>query len=372
MNELTKKIIKYDKLLMRDNITDLTALNIQINRHNQLNNILGTGSYHISSAEATWVTANAVLGNLDAKLPLAGGEMAGDIDVNGYDLKDVKELNFVDGGSTVDIIRDEDDMATNDANALATQQSIKAYADLKLPLAGGTLTGDLTLSNSADIKDVKELNFVDGGATVDIVRDEDNMASDDANALATQQSIKAYADLKLPLAGGTMSGDIAMGTNKVTGLGAATANGDALRYEHLPVLCAVTRSTAWTHTTQNTYEALEWTVDTEDNAAMHDTSSNKTRISIVETGWYHITASVYWSADPVLSVMYLRKDGTTVINQYGKLNGEYDIRSWVVYLTASSYIELMIYQNNANNFTTSAGIYPTMIVYKIATAGRTV
>ena len=32
-------------------------------------------------------------------------------------------------GATVDVIRDEDDMASNDANALATQQSIKAYVD---------------------------------------------------------------------------------------------------------------------------------------------------------------------------------------------------------------------------------------------------
>jgi len=32
------------------------------------------------------------------------------------------------------------------------------------------------------------------GATADIIRDEDNMASDDADALCSQQSIKAYAD----------------------------------------------------------------------------------------------------------------------------------------------------------------------------------
>jgi hypothetical protein len=37
----------------------------------------------------------------------------------------------------------------------------------------------------------------------------------------------------LPLTGGTMSGNIAMGTNKLTGLGAGTVNGDSLRYEQL-------------------------------------------------------------------------------------------------------------------------------------------
>lgn len=38
-------------------------------------------------------------------------------------------LSFGAGGASVDIVRDEDDMSSNDANALATQQSIKAYVD---------------------------------------------------------------------------------------------------------------------------------------------------------------------------------------------------------------------------------------------------
>ena len=42
-------------------------------------------------------------------------------------------------------------------------------------------------------------------------------------ALLLQTSIAT----KLPLAGGTMSGAIAMGTNKITGLGDPTANQDA-------------------------------------------------------------------------------------------------------------------------------------------------
>lgn len=37
----------------------------------------------------------------------------------------------------------------------------------------------------------------------------------------------------LPLTGGTMAGDIAMGANKVTGLAAGTATGDAARYDEL-------------------------------------------------------------------------------------------------------------------------------------------
>jgi hypothetical protein len=50
---------------------------------------------------------------------------------------------------------------------------------------------------------------------------------------AQDAATKAYADLKLALAGGTMSGNIAMGGSKVTGLGAPSANGDALRFDQL-------------------------------------------------------------------------------------------------------------------------------------------
>ncbi len=48
------------------------------------------------------------------------------------------------------------------------------------------------------------------------VLDEDGMTSDSATQIATQQSIKAYADTMLPLAGGTMTGEIVAADNLVT------------------------------------------------------------------------------------------------------------------------------------------------------------
>ena len=95
----------------------------------------------------------------------------------------------------------------------------------KLNLSGGTMTGDITFPNDGkvffgdsgyyirgssgqlDIITTGFLNFGgarvvgagrftfdDGSATVDTIKDEDDMASDDNQALATQQSIKAYVD----------------------------------------------------------------------------------------------------------------------------------------------------------------------------------
>jgi hypothetical protein len=51
--------------------------------------------------------------------------------------------------------------------------------------------------------------------------------------VSTDAATKAYADTMLPLAGGTMSGAIAMGTSKITGLGDPTAAQDAVTKYYL-------------------------------------------------------------------------------------------------------------------------------------------
>lgn len=59
----------------------------------------------------------------------------------------------------------------------------------------------------------------------------DSIADSDATHAPSRNAVFDALALKVAKAGDTMSGDLAMGTNKVTGLGAATTNGDALRYE---------------------------------------------------------------------------------------------------------------------------------------------
>lgn len=55
---------------------------------------------------------------------------------------------------------------------------------------------------------------------------------------------KEYADKMLPKAGGTMTGSIAMGGNKVTGLGTPTASGDAVPKSYADAINAVPSCTA--------------------------------------------------------------------------------------------------------------------------------
>ena len=71
----------------------------------------------------------------------------------------------VGSGVTIDSILDEDDMASDSATAVPTQQSVKAYVD--------TSVGDVVIPD---------------------VIDEDDMISDSDTAVPTQQSVKAYVD----------------------------------------------------------------------------------------------------------------------------------------------------------------------------------
>ena len=107
-----------------------------------------------------------------------------------------------DGSSlntTTGVVKDEDNMSSNSASHLATQQSIKAYVDSQIQteetiedFVGGMVTG-----NTETFIDV---TYEDSDGTMDFVvpvKDEDNMASDSNTHLATQQSIKAYVDTQI-------------------------------------------------------------------------------------------------------------------------------------------------------------------------------
>ena len=85
---------------------------------------------------------------------------------------------------TTDIL-DEDNMASDSATAVPSQQSVKAYVD----------TGLSAKVNTTD-------PVLNGSVTGTGVLDEDNMASDSATKLATQQSIKAYVDTEIAAATG--------------------------------------------------------------------------------------------------------------------------------------------------------------------------
>jgi len=98
-----------------------------------------------------------------------------------------------DGTITITDIADEDNMSSNSAVKLATQQSIKAYVDSVSTLS--LIDEDNMASNSAtrppSQQSVKA--YVDAVVPLVII-DEDNMASNSATRPPSQQSVKAYVD----------------------------------------------------------------------------------------------------------------------------------------------------------------------------------
>ena len=75
---------------------------------------------------------------------------------------DAANKSYVDANDIS--LLDEDNMSSNSATAAASQQSIKAYADTKLSLAGGTMTGAINAGNqeisAAVLKDYAETDVV--------------------------------------------------------------------------------------------------------------------------------------------------------------------------------------------------------------------
>jgi hypothetical protein len=89
---------------------------------------------------------------------------------------------------------DEDNMASNSAIAAASQQSIKAYVDAQdAAIASDTLTlTNKTFDANGTGNSISNIETADFASAA--FKDEDNMASDSATAVASQQSIKAYVD----------------------------------------------------------------------------------------------------------------------------------------------------------------------------------
>ena len=163
-------------------------------------------------------------------------EFSDDIHTAGnLSVADVTFANLNDGSITIAGFVDEDNMSSDSATLIPTQQSVKAYVDSEVAGSGGNLQPQIddrmqvanvnslvtstqtTLQNNIDTKlsvanaaaiyaplnnatltgTTQFANLSDGTITVTAFVDEDNMASDSDTLVPTQQSVKAYVDTEI-------------------------------------------------------------------------------------------------------------------------------------------------------------------------------
>jgi hypothetical protein len=95
-----------------------------------------------------------------------------------------------------------------------------------------------------------------------------------------------------------------------------------------------------------------------DTDSFHSTSVNTDRLTIPTTGYYLVTASVYWAANAVgAREMQLQKNGTTIreANNAGSTVGEVQTISNISYFTAADYITLRVYQDSGGSVNSQSG-----------------
>jgi hypothetical protein len=204
----------------------------------------GSGIVEINGVEAVTISGTQTLTNKTLTSPTINGgtfdnvTVAGDVihtgdtdnkiafgtDTQSYETGASSRLDISNSGvrmgganARVTTILDEDAMTSNSATALATQQSIKAYvdantggssftnitvaddiihnADADTLISFGTDTIDFQTGGGSRV-DLSDSGFRLGGANarVNAILDQDDMSSNSATSLATQQSIKAYVD----------------------------------------------------------------------------------------------------------------------------------------------------------------------------------
>ncbi len=202
----------------------------------------------------------------------------------------MENATALDGTELVEIVQDG-------VNVKTTTQDI---ADLGGGGGGGSVDwGDVggVLSNQTDLQAALDLKqtaaqvasaiaaVVDSSpATLDTLNELAAALGDDPNFAATTATA---IGLRLLKSGDTMSGNLALGGNKVTGSAAASANGELVRYEQITGLASVVNSagaltdggtidlTATKHTLATSSATRTFTISyTGDDITMEVTLSN--------------------------------------------------------------------------------------------------
>jgi hypothetical protein len=119
--------------------------------------------------------------------------------------------------------------------------------------------------------------------------------------------------------------------------------------------CRVYNDANFTHNSTGNYLAITFNSERSDSYAMHDTSTNPSRITVPIAGWYYVGGHLRFTANATgIRQIAIRFGGSTYIAIHSDNNpdGTYTSVlsvSTVYYLTASDYVELVAFQNSGGN-----------------------
>ena len=164
-----------------------------------IDNLLdGTTAIAPNLTEGSWSVGGTAIASTAAELNILSGVTATSA-----------ELNLLDGATTATAttIADGDRVIVNDAGTMkqVAMTDLATYFIGDITTVGALDSGSITSNfgainnGSSNITTTGTVSFgtlTDATTSVTSIKDEDDMASDDASALATQQSIKAYVDDK--------------------------------------------------------------------------------------------------------------------------------------------------------------------------------
>ena len=158
----------------------------------------GTTAIAPNLTEGSWSVGGTAIASTAAELNILSGVTATSA-----------ELNLLDGATTATstTIADADRVIVNDAGTMVqvAMTDLATYFTGDITTVGALDSGSITSNfgainnGSSNITTTGTISFgtlTDATTSVTSIKDEDDMASDDASALATQQSIKAYVDDK--------------------------------------------------------------------------------------------------------------------------------------------------------------------------------
>ena len=209
-------------------LEDLTAAKILVgNASDKATAVTVTGDIGINNAGLTSITAGAIVNaDISNSAAITGSKVT------------------TGTTSAVGVLQLTDSTSSTSATTAATPNAVKSAYDLAalaLPKAGGTLTGNALVDNDKEIRfyeaDGNGSAYVGIKGATDKGSESSYTISLPAAAPAANQILKANASspttlewttdaatdaTKLPLAGGTMSGDINLGTNDITNGGTIT------------------------------------------------------------------------------------------------------------------------------------------------------